>query len=162
MVLALQYTHTQKIDDLKTFCRLYRREHPETDLWYGGRHFHLHTNIVHPGEIVWYKGNYYFSEEYGDSGIGSFVRDENGMREMRVCLYSAYHYGNYMEQYRSTKHCSIEIQIWDRCQDAEAPIMSYAFFKYQLKKAQALVRKHKDVDIYLHGEKVTREQFLSL
>ena len=152
--MAIVFEHKGKatVCDMEEFCRI------KDELTYIGKFANKETSKVIDGTIIQYGGKFYTNELPCSSGVSSGPADENGMVRTVVRLFETEEY--VPEKCKPVSDCPIRIDVWDVKIDDEGPIVSYAFYADQLDEAKEIVNNSKDVDIFLEGVKIAREDFL--
>lgn len=152
MAIVFELKEKKAVDDMKEFCQL------KDELTYIGRFANKETSKVIQGTIIQYNGKFYTTELPFIAGISTY-KDTDGMVKTTVSLFETDEY--VPEECKSVSDCSIRISVWDLKIDDEGPIECYAFYDDQLTEAKEVVNNNKDVDIFLNGEKIAREEFLA-
>lgn len=151
MGIVFELKANKAILDKKEFCRL------KDGLTYVGRFADNKTSEVIQGTIIQYNDKYYSTEIPFRSGISIGSADKDGMVTTYVELFEI----DYIpEECKPLSDCPIRIYIWDLTFDDEGPICSYAFYNNQLKEAKEVVNVNNDVDIFIDGVQIAREDFL--
>ena len=149
--LVFEVKGKEAIFDMEKFCRL------NGELTYIGRFANKETSEVIHGTIIQYKGEFYTTEIPFRSGIGSGPADKNGIVTTSVELFETDYNP---DECKWIGDCPIRIHIWNTAIDDEGPIGSYAFYNSQMEEAKEVVKKHRDVDIFIDGVKKERNDFL--
>ena len=152
MAIVFEFTGKDAVFDMKKFCRF------KEELAYIGQFANKKTSKVIQGTIIQYDGKFYTNELPGISGVSSSPADEKGMITTSVELFETKEF--VPEECKPVSNCPIRINIWNVDIDDEGPIGSYAFYDDQLEEAREVVKRNKDVDIFINDVQIPKRDFL--
>lgn len=123
-----------------------------------------------------------FCREVGLEAIGRLARKEDGVQiGFVVKIKEQYYIGDIdcwvegthvmleemenelnLEEYNKVEDCEIRMEYWDVTVDDEGPIFQFAFPKNETEKIHKILQFDADFDIWIDGEKYSREDALAL